>query len=113
MGDVFYITAVATQGRNGQNKWVKKYTLSYTMDTTFTQYTEGGVVREFDGNTDRNTVVKSDILEPFSALKVRLIPTDYHWHTSLRWELYGGETNPGEMIKIPKGVTLFCKHLPS
>ena len=113
LGHVFYIAIVATQGRSDTDQWVKKYTLSYTLDIAFTPYTKNGVVREFDGNTDRDTVVKNEILEPFSARRVRLHPTDYQLHPSLRWELYGGKANQSYVIIIPQGATFYYKHLPS
>ena len=109
LGEAFYIGGVDTQGRANDNQWVTKFTLSYTLDTTFTQYTEGGVLKEFDANADRNTVVRNWIAEPFQALRVRLHPTAKYSHYSMRWELYGGKSGPGSFINIQQDGTFYCQ----
>ena len=43
----------------------------------------------FIGNRDRNTVVQHVITNRFTTTRVRLHPTAWHSHISLRWELYG------------------------
>ena len=35
------------------------------------------------------TVVKYVLVEPFRARQVRLTPTTYNNHKTMRWELYG------------------------
>ena len=47
------------------------------------------LIQDFTGNSDMNTVVKHVLSEPFGARQVRLTPTTYNNHKSLRWELYG------------------------
>lgn len=42
----------------------------------------------FPGNKDRHTVVTHDFLNPFTARCVRIVPTDWHDHISLRCEVY-------------------------
>ena len=45
------------------------------------------------------TVVKHILKDPFQARVIRLHPTDYSVHVSLRWELYGCKA--GGMHKQP------------
>ena len=43
----------------------------------------------FVGNSDRDTVVKNPVISPVKARYIRLIPTEWHNHISMRIELYG------------------------
>ena len=111
LGQAFYIGGVATQGRARFDQWMTQCSLSYTLGTTFTQYTENGALKVFDANTDRTTVVRNWVAAPFRALRVRL------HHVSgtrfVRWELYGRIAGPGDFIKIKKEDTFYCQHLPN
>ncbi|XP_068684957.1 retinoschisin-like [Montipora foliosa] len=92
------ITRVATQGRNynrswpyGVNtQWVTKYKLQYSNDgVTFQYYKEQGVVKEFTGNSDRDTVVDNVLNSPIEMKFIRFQPTAWHGYISMRVELYG------------------------
>ncbi|XP_015762694.1 PREDICTED: lactadherin-like isoform X2 [Acropora digitifera] len=92
------ITRVATQGRNynpswpygSHSQWVTKYKLQYSNDgVTFLYYKEQGVVKEFTGNSDRDTVVENVLNPPIEAKFIRFQPTAWHGHISMRVELYG------------------------
>ena len=43
----------------------------------------------FVGNSDRDTVEKNPVISPVKARYIRLIPTEWHNHISMRIELYG------------------------
>ncbi|XP_068731165.1 EGF-like repeat and discoidin I-like domain-containing protein 3 [Montipora capricornis] len=92
------ITRVATQGRNYNpswpygvhTQWVTKYKLQYSNDNvTFQYYKEQGVVKEFTGNSDRDTVVENVLNSPIEMKFIRFQPTAWHGHISMRVELYG------------------------
>eukprot|EP01017_Pseudomicrothorax_dubius_P023293 TRINITY_DN2494_c0_g1_i4.p1 TRINITY_DN2494_c0_g1~~TRINITY_DN2494_c0_g1_i4.p1 ORF type:complete len:226 (+),score=27.19 TRINITY_DN2494_c0_g1_i4:116-793(+) len=66
--------AVETQGRNGQNYWVKAYTLEYTLDgITWVKVNNGNL---FMANKDQNTPVKQVFLTPIYARAIRLYIKD-------------------------------------
>jgi len=86
------VTCVATQGRNQVNQWVTKYKLLYGNDgNSFQVFRQQGEIvdKEFVGNSDSETVVKHPLNPPIKARYVRLIPTGWKNHISLRMELYG------------------------
>ncbi|XP_067039926.1 uncharacterized protein [Acropora muricata] len=92
------ITRVATQGRNyspswpygSHSQWVTKYKLQYSNNgVTFQYYKEQGEVKEFIGNSDRDTVVENVLNPPIEAKFIRFQPTAWHGHISMRVELYG------------------------
>nr|XP_058960030.1 uncharacterized protein LOC131786985 isoform X4 [Pocillopora verrucosa] len=86
------ITQFATQGRNAFNQWVKKYKIEYSEDgVTFHYYHEAGqsAAKIFRGNTDSNTIVTHELLPPIQALYIRLRPTAWFNHISMRMEIYG------------------------
>ncbi|XP_058960030.2 uncharacterized protein [Pocillopora verrucosa] len=89
------ITQFATQGRNAFNQWVTKYKIEYSEDgVTFHYYHEPGqsVAKIFHGNTDSNTIVTHELLPPIQALYIRLRPTAWFNHISMRMEIYGCPT---------------------
>ncbi|KAL9957484.1 hypothetical protein ACROYT_G039122 [Oculina patagonica] len=88
----YIVTRVATQGSNEHKEWVTKYKLQYGDDGDNFQYyrTQGqNKDKEFDGNTDKNTVVYRVINPPITARYIRFRPVKYHSRVSMRVELYG------------------------
>ncbi|KAL9964028.1 hypothetical protein ACROYT_G027602 [Oculina patagonica] len=90
----FFVTGVATQGRNGYSKvqCVTKYNLQYSDDeVNFQYYKEQGQItnKEFAGNTDRDTVVYHDLNPPIRARYIRFRPVACNRLISMRAELYG------------------------
>ncbi|XP_073259033.1 uncharacterized protein [Porites lutea] len=78
------ITRLATQGRNGVNEWVTRYTLEFCEDgVNFHPY------KAFQGNQDSDTVVYHTLIPPITARFIRLLPLKWHNHVSLRTEVYG------------------------
>jgi hypothetical protein len=47
----------------------------------------------FDGNNDRNTVVSAFFETPVKATFMRIRPTEWHDHISMRFEVVGSEGN--------------------
>ncbi|XP_078352029.1 EGF-like repeat and discoidin I-like domain-containing protein 3 [Oculina patagonica] len=86
------VTFVATQGRHAYNQWVTKYKLQYSNDgNSFQVYKNQGESSDkvFVGNSDAGTVVKHHLISSIKARYIRLIPTEWNNHISMRMELYG------------------------
>ena len=90
------IFKIATKGRNEISpvhfQWVTKYQLKYGMSSNEADFeyvtSDGGDVITFDGNIDRDSVVENEFAKIFARV-LRLCPTEWHIHISLRWEVYG------------------------
>ncbi|XP_078346809.1 EGF-like repeat and discoidin I-like domain-containing protein 3 [Oculina patagonica] len=84
------VTMFATQGRQDVDQWVTKYRVSYSNDGVFFQdYEEGGHVKIFDGNTDRDTIVRNKLQNPIITRYIRINPISYYGWISLRADFYG------------------------
>lgn len=85
------ITKFQTQGRQDADQWVKKYTLSYSVDgsSAFQIHQENGVNKVFNGNNDRNSIVTHVLVQPITARYVQIKPTEWHGHISMRAEFRG------------------------
>ncbi|XP_031564417.1 lactadherin-like [Actinia tenebrosa] len=90
-----YITKVATQGRDYLfsavvKQWVKTYSLQYGLDgVAWNNYTTGGELKIFTGNTDTTSIVTNTLAAPFKARFVRIVVQSWSQHISMRAELYG------------------------
>ncbi|CAH3152188.1 unnamed protein product, partial [Pocillopora meandrina] len=96
------VTHMATQGRNADNQWVKKYRIQYSDDgVNFSFYQTPGqnFPKEFIANQDSNTVVLQQIHPSMKARYIRLLPTKWHNHISMRMELYGCKGTIGKSLK--------------
>ncbi|XP_066022495.1 EGF-like repeat and discoidin I-like domain-containing protein 3 [Pocillopora verrucosa] len=97
------VTHMATQGRNAYNQWVKKFRIQYSDDGvnfSFYQIPGQNFPKEFIANQDSDTVVFQQIHPSIKARYIRLLPTIWHNHISMRMELYGCEGNPCKNYKI-------------
>jgi len=109
LGKIITVSGVATQGRpcNSPDHWygyVKSYKLAYSNDgQVFTEYLKGVIL---DGNIDRDTVVKHDLIPVIKARYVRIYPQTWHIHIALRFELFGCG-NEGKLITIDL-MNLMC-----
>eukprot|EP00118_Oscarella_pearsei_P028832 m.3048 g.3048 ORF g.3048 m.3048 type:complete len:513 (+) comp9027_c0_seq1:429-1967(+) len=87
------ITAVATQGRADADEWVTSYQIAYSTDGSnwiFYKDEESREPKMFDGNSDRESVVKNSFGKGIYAQSIRIRPQS--WHGSklcLRAEFYG------------------------
>ncbi|CAH1783893.1 unnamed protein product [Owenia fusiformis] len=89
------ILAIVIQGRREFDQWVTHYKMAYKYNTTnktpvFQDYQEPvGIIKEFSANSDRNTPVTNRLLRPFISDVVRIIPTAWHGHISMRFDIEG------------------------
>ncbi|EDO42206.1 predicted protein, partial [Nematostella vectensis] len=94
LGSENTITKVATQGRpnspHGQyNQWVTRYVIQHSLDhATWSFCLEGGVIKEFKGNTDQVTVVLVYLPEPVLVRYVRFVVKAWNVFISMKVELY-------------------------
>ncbi|XP_028411621.1 lactadherin-like [Dendronephthya gigantea] len=85
---VTLITKIGTQGRNDANQFVKSYTISFSREgKCFSNYTQGDAIKP--GNNDHNTTVHQTVIPHISARFIRLHPTAWENHISMRVEFYG------------------------
>ncbi|OWF54388.1 Hemocytin [Mizuhopecten yessoensis] len=85
------ISAISTQGRNGCCKqWVTKYKVQYSDDCQTWQT----LPQEMTGNVDENSVVTQTLPAPITAKCVRINPTVWNHHISMRMELIGCDVTP-------------------
>lgn len=93
-GRLAEVTAVATQGHPKEYKWVLTYVLKYALGKHWHTYQESGIDKVFQGNRDRNTVVKHYLNEKLVAKRLRILryqsSRDFEGSTAcLRAEVYG------------------------
>ncbi|XP_015755045.1 PREDICTED: sushi, von Willebrand factor type A, EGF and pentraxin domain-containing protein 1-like isoform X7 [Acropora digitifera] len=93
-GHLAEVTAVATQGHPKEHKWVLTYVLKYSLGKHWHTYQESGIDKVFQGNRDRNTVVKHYLKEKLVAKRLRILryqsSRDFVGSTAcLRAEVYG------------------------
>jgi len=85
LGGIKQITKVQTKGNFTDGHWVTGYKLSCSTDGNSWKRLEN----TFTGNSDQDTLVENELLPPIVARFVRLHPTTWHEHISLRVELLG------------------------
>jgi len=88
------VTYVATQGRYNSEQWVIRYKLQYSNSNdgnSFQVLKQRGdnTDKVFVGNNDSDTVTKHHLAPPIKARYIRLTPTAWNGHISMRMELYG------------------------
>ena len=91
-GSVKLVKKVAIQGRAGNNEWVTTYKLSHETTTGDFVDVSGPFDDEaivFVGNSDRDTVVTSNVEPNVETRRLRLHPLSASNANSLRWEVYG------------------------
>ncbi|KAL9961799.1 hypothetical protein ACROYT_G030819 [Oculina patagonica] len=110
--DSIRITRVATQGRYSYDQWVTRYQLQYGHDgANFQYYREQGqtAIKDFSGNTDRNTVVYQELNPPITARYIRFRPTAWNNFIAMRVELYGCQVisaNDEVAAKVPQDCSV-------
>ncbi|XP_028411631.1 lactadherin-like, partial [Dendronephthya gigantea] len=84
------VTGISTQGRINHNQFVKNYKVSFSQNGyNFEDYIRKGAVKVFKGNTDRNSIVHNTVIPRISARFIRIHPTAWNKHISMRVEFYG------------------------
>ncbi|XP_031562905.1 uncharacterized protein LOC116298543 [Actinia tenebrosa] len=107
-GRMVEIRRIETQGRQDANQWVKTYTVLYSNDGQFWRaYSAGGRTKVFSGNFDRYTVVGHNFEPAIVTRYIRVNPTAWHGHISMRLQYYGCTSNkvvPQETCRVPLGI---------
>ncbi|XP_072041633.1 EGF-like repeat and discoidin I-like domain-containing protein 3 [Amphiura filiformis] len=96
VGDQTWVIGVLIQGRHDASHWVTQFKVQYSNDGDFwrfVQQTDNHGEMVFDGNTDQNTVVTKLFPTPVKTSYIRIIPTAWNGHISLRFELLGCKAN--------------------
>ncbi|KXJ24955.1 Retinoschisin [Exaiptasia diaphana] len=80
------ITGIATQGNPDKDWWTTKYTINYRLNGDLPWIS---LNQDFNGNSDRHTVVHHSFVPAFLARYVRVLLLEGHTRTAIRVELYG------------------------
>lgn len=81
------IEKVAIQGRYNREQWVSKFKILISSDgKKFEQIGE-----EFSGNSDQQTAVEVPLVPAPVAQFVRIVPTEWHGHISLRFDVMSSD----------------------
>ncbi|CAF4691019.1 unnamed protein product, partial [Rotaria sp. Silwood2] len=94
LGHPSIVTSLITKGRGDtfQDQWVTKYKVSFSNDTRlWVYYKDKSQIepKEFSANNDRDSERIHFLNEPFFARFVRLHPTEWHNHVSMRAAILG------------------------
>ncbi|XP_022777767.1 protein sidekick-1-like, partial [Stylophora pistillata] len=88
------ICAVSTQGNSQAEQWVKTYKLQLSTDgTSWTDYKEGGQVKFFLGNDDRNSILKHVVYGVLTRY-LRFLPQTHQGRVCMRTEVFGVKQKP-------------------
>ncbi|XP_033118233.1 lactadherin-like isoform X2 [Anneissia japonica] len=96
LGKLQEVCGVITQGRIGHYQWVTSYEILYSVDGNLFQPIRNSdcQVTNFVGNSDMDTAVTNIFCEPVFAQFVRIHPTNWYRHISLRFEVLGSSAGP-------------------
>ncbi|XP_041371694.1 neurexin-4-like [Gigantopelta aegis] len=91
LGADYFVTAIATQGRQGSEEFVTEYFMEYSDDKeTWQIYTnEFGIPEMFNGNDNSYKVVQNTLMYPVVARYIRFNPQRWSMFISMRIEIYG------------------------
>ncbi|XP_072017844.1 lactadherin-like [Amphiura filiformis] len=90
LGGVTHVTGIMIQGRVDEDQWVTKFQVQSSKHGNCWKYVKtpnGQGDMEFNGSTDRNTVVVVLFPSPVRASFIRIRPTAWHNHISMRFEV--------------------------
>ncbi|XP_072047054.1 uncharacterized protein [Amphiura filiformis] len=108
LDDPTWVTGVLIQGREDPvyQQWVTKFKVQFSDNGQDWNSVQEDMI--FDGNTNPNEVVTNIFLTPVRASYIRIVPTEWNAHISLRFELLGCEDNAKgcNSEPIPKLVQL-------
>ncbi|XP_074629875.1 lactadherin-like isoform X1 [Acropora palmata] len=95
LGKERVVNKIATQGRPSYDQWVTTYKLLFISNgANWNEYQNNGVVKNFTGNSDSETVVSHKLSPRISTRYVRFSALSWHHHISMRVELYGCANEP-------------------
>ena len=96
----YSVSSIGSQGRGDKSQWVTSYKVQYTAQKDGTSGWKYVSTRNvtgawsdhvFNGNNDRDTVVKNVFNSPVVARHVRVYPMGANSITAMRLEFYGGD----------------------
>ncbi|TNV75373.1 hypothetical protein FGO68_gene11368 [Halteria grandinella] len=90
LGSPKKVVKVALQGRSENNQRVTQFRVKYSQDGLAWHFADDETF--FEGAKDANTVVTHYFKKPFVARSVRINPTAWNEHISLRFEVYFEES---------------------
>ncbi|XP_072042890.1 macrophage mannose receptor 1-like [Amphiura filiformis] len=112
LGIPTWVTGVLIQGREDWSQWVTKFKVQYSHDPDDWKFVQdpNGTIIIFDGNTDQTTVVTNLFPTPVIASYIRILPTAWHVHISMRFELVGCEVVVNSIGCTPgwEGYNNYC-----
>ncbi|XP_072042492.1 uncharacterized protein [Amphiura filiformis] len=85
-----WVTGVKIQGRADAAEWVTYFKVLHGYDGNYMKYVQDPNTQTdmvFDGSTDQNTVSVTTISPPVLASFVRVCPTEWYGHISMRFEV--------------------------
>ena len=80
-----YWTGITIQGRDDCDQRVTKFTVKSSMGSKWEDIEEG---REFNGCPDNKSKIHIEFKSPVLARTIRICPTDWNGHISVRFEAY-------------------------
>ncbi|CAB4024809.1 Hypothetical predicted protein [Paramuricea clavata] len=92
LGKLTTVTGIATQGTcYGANEWTTSYSISYSTEgNTWSFYVQSGnVVKVFQANADKNSIVTHSFKNPIHARYMRVLPKSWSSYPTMRLEYYG------------------------
>ena len=96
LGEQKVLVSIVTQGSHGYDEYVKKYTIQIKIVPDFNYIDvvdEDGYVIEYEANNERYNYKTNDLPGGTIASSVKLRPTQWHSHISLRWNIMGCENS--------------------
>ncbi|XP_068726462.1 lactadherin-like [Montipora capricornis] len=101
-GKTLKITKLMTQGRQDYAEWVTYFHLSSSFDGIHWQYYRHmNRDKNFRGNNDQNSIKINALSPPVYARYIRIHPTGWYRHISMRVEFFGCKT---DLCDVPLGM---------
>nr|WFD50011.1 nectin variant 3 [Paracentrotus lividus] len=101
LNSFYIITGVITQGRQDANQWVTGFRVESSDDgVTFNPILDcSGNQQVFTGNADRNTKVTTEFARPITGRFLRIRPSSWNGHISMRLEILGKGAVAGQRFE--------------
>ncbi|XP_072033082.1 hyalin-like [Amphiura filiformis] len=109
LGETMSVTGVQIQGRADSGQWVTYFKVQYSNDGsswTYVQQTNNEADMIFDGSTNQHTVVTNLFPAEVTAAYIRIVPTAWRSHISMRFEILGcQDTEIPTITDTPSAIT--------
>ncbi|KAL5004659.1 hypothetical protein ScPMuIL_018115 [Solemya velum] len=110
-----YVTGIATKGRFQVNQWVTQYYVLHSangIDWHMVKDSDA-MYKSFSGNEDHDTLVVNSMPTVLVARFIRINPTAWHMHMSMRFDVIGCDGPPDACNSTPcinGGSCIPCWH---